>query len=196
MKRLFDIVFSLSAILMLLPVFFLIGLFIVFDSKGGVFYKQTRVGKNGRNFGLFKFRTMRTDAHKQGLLTVGGRDARITNVGFFLRKYKLDELPQFINILKGEMSFVGPRPEVRKYVDMYNEKQMHVLDVKPGLTDYASIEYMDENDLLAMSDEPEKTYIEEIMPAKLQYNMKYIEEQGLLTDLKIILRTISKIISR
>lgn len=188
--------FSILAIVLLLPFYLVIALFIVLDSKGGVFYKQLRVGKGNKDFSLFKFRTMRKDAHKQGLLTVGGRDARITKVGYFLRKYKLDELPQFINILLGDMSFVGPRPEVRKYVDMYNEEQLHVLDVKPGLTDYASIEYMDENDLLAQSSEPEKTYIEEIMPTKLEHNMRYIQDQGMTTDLKIIFRTLSKIISR
>jgi len=196
MKRFFDFVFSFFAIVLLLPFYLVIALLIVLDSKGGVFYKQTRVGKGNSDFGLFKFRTMRKDAHKQGLLTVGGRDARITKVGYFLRKYKLDELPQFINIFFGDMSFVGPRPEVRKYVDMYNTQQLHVLDVKPGLTDYASIEYMDENDLLAQSDDPEKTYIEEIMPAKLEHNMRYIQDQGMITDLKIIFRTLSKIISR
>ena len=196
MKRFFDFVFSFFAIVLLLPFYLVIALLIVLDSKGGVFYKQTRVGKGNNDFGLFKFRTMRKDAHKQGLLTVGGRDARITKVGYFLRKYKLDELPQFINIFFGDMSFVGPRPEVRKYVDMYNTQQLHVLDVKPGLTDYASIEYMDENDLLAQSDDPEKTYIEEIMPAKLEHNMRYIQDQGMITDLKIIFRTLSKIISR
>ena len=196
MKRAFDIFFSLSAIILLLPFYMVIAMFILLDSKGGVFYKQQRVGKGNIDFGLFKFRTMRQDAHKQGLLTVGGRDPRITNVGYFLRKYKLDELPQFINILNGEMSFVGPRPEVRKYVDMYNKEQMHVLDIKPGLTDYASIEYMDENDLLAQSDDPEQTYIEEIMPAKLEHNMRYIQDQSFITDFKIILRTIAKIISR
>jgi len=196
MKRLFDIFFSFSAIIFLLPFYLVIALFIVLDSKGGIFYKQIRVGKGNKDFGLFKFRTMRQDAHKQGLLTVGGRDPRITNVGYFLRKYKLDELPQFINILVGDMSFVGPRPEVRKYVEMYNESQRHVLDVKPGLTDYASIEYMDENDLLAQSDQPERTYIEEIMPAKLNHNMRYIQDQSFITDMKIIFRTITKIISR
>ena len=196
LKRLFDIFFSLGALIILLPVFLIIAFFIVIDSKGGVFYKQMRVGKDNKDFGLYKFRTMHKDAHKKGLLTVGGRDPRITNVGFFLRKYKLDELPQFINILKGEMSFVGPRPEVRKYVDLYTPEQMRVLSVKPGLTDYASIDYMDENDLLAASSDPEKTYIEEIMPAKLKLNMRYIDEQGLLTDIKIILRTLAKIVSR
>ncbi|MCK5856013.1 MAG: sugar transferase [Bacteroidales bacterium] len=196
MKRLFDILFSFSAIVFLLPVYFVISLFIVFDSKGGVFYKQMRVGKNNMDFGLFKFRTMRKDAHKQGLLTVGGRDPRITNVGYFLRKYKLDELPQFINILNGDMSFVGPRPEVRKYVEMYSKEQMLVLSVKPGLTDYASIEYMDENDLLAQAADPEKAYIEDIMPAKLLHNMRYIKDQCFITDMKIIFHTLSKILSR
>ena len=195
-KRLFDILFSSLALLILLPVFLFIGLMIVLDSKGGVFYKQIRVGKNNKGFGLYKFRSMRKDAHNSGLLTVGGRDSRITNVGYYLRKYKLDELPQFINILKGEMSFVGPRPEVRKYVDMYNEEQMKVLSVKPGLTDYASIEYMDENDLLAKSADPERTYIEEIMPAKLELNLRYINDQSFMTDMKIILKTLHKIVSR
>ena len=195
-KRLFDITFSFLALLILLPLFLLIGLLIVLDSKGGVFYKQMRVGKNNKDFGLYKFRTMRKDAHKSGLLTVGGRDARITDVGYYLRKYKLDELPQFINIFKGQMSFVGPRPEVRKYVDLYNEEQLKVLSVKPGLTDYASIEYMDENDLLAKSADPEQTYIKEIMPAKLDLNLRYINDQSFLTDMKIILRTLLKIVSR
>ena len=195
-KRLFDITFSFLALLILLPLFLLIGLLIVLDSKGGVFYKQMRVGKNNKDFGLYKFRTMRKDAHKSGLLTVGGRDARITNVGYYLRKYKLDELPQFINIFKGQMSFVGPRPEVRKYVDLYNEEQLKVLSVKPGLTDYASIEYMDENDLLVKSADPEQTYIKEIMPAKLELNLRYINDQSFLTDMKIILRTLIKIVSR
>jgi lipopolysaccharide/colanic/teichoic acid biosynthesis glycosyltransferase len=155
-----------------------------------------RVGKGNTDFGLLKFRTMRKDAHKSGLLTVGGRDPRITKVGFFLRKYKLDELPQFINILLGDMSFVGPRPEVRKYVEMYNQEQLHVLDVKPGLTDYASIDYMDENDLLAKSEAPEQTYIDEIMPAKLKLNLQYITDKSFVTDLRIIFRTLFKIVSR
>jgi lipopolysaccharide/colanic/teichoic acid biosynthesis glycosyltransferase len=195
-KRLFDIFFSFFAIIILLPVFLILALAIVLDSKGGVFYKQMRVGKGNTDFGLLKFRTMRKDAHKSGLLTVGGRDPRITKVGFFLRKYKLDELPQFINILLGDMSFVGPRPEVRKYVEMYNQEQLHVLDVKPGLTDYASIDYMDENDLLAKSEAPEQTYIDEIMPAKLKLNLQYITDKSFVTDLRIIFRTLFKIVSR
>lgn len=137
---------------------------------------------------------MRPNSDKAGLLTVGSRDNRVTNVGYFLRKYKLDELPQLINVLLGDMSFVGPRPEVRKYVDMYDAEQLKVLTVKPGITDYASIEYSDENDLLAKSDNPEKTYIDEVMPAKLKLNLKYIQEIGLATDVKIILKTIRKIL--
>lgn len=137
---------------------------------------------------------MRPNSDKAGLLTVGSRDNRVTKVGYFLRKYKLDELPQLINVLLGDMSFVGPRPEVRKYVDMYDDEQLKVLTVKPGITDYASIEYSNENDLLAKSDNPEKTYIDEVMPAKLKLNLKYIQEIGLATDVKIILKTIRKII--
>lgn len=164
-------------------------------SKGPVFYMQTRVGLNNRDFKILKFRTMHINADKAGLLTVGGRDPRVTNIGFFLRKYKLDELPQLLNVLFGTMSLVGPRPEVRKYVDLYNAEQQTVLSVKPGITDYASIEYSEENDLLAKSNDPEKTYIEEIMPAKLLLNQKYIAEKSIITDFKIIWMTAAKIIS-
>lgn len=164
------------------------------DSKGGIFYKQVRVGKDGKDFYLFKFRSMRTDADKKGLLTVGGRDPRITRMGYYIRKYKIDELPQLLNVLQGDMSLVGPRPEVRRYVNLYNTQQMLVLSVQPGITDYASIEYSNENEILGKAADPEKTYIEEIMPAKLQLNLKYIAEKSLATDIKIIFRTISKII--
>ncbi len=192
-KRLFDIFFSLLGLIILSPLFLFLGLMISIDSKGGIFYRQQRVGKNGKMFGLYKFRSMYLNAEKQGLLTVGGKDKRITRSGYFIRKYKLDELPQLLNVLLGEMSLVGPRPEVKKYVDLYNEEQKKVLLVKPGITDYASIAYFHENELLAKSEHPEKTYIEEIMPAKLQLNLKYIEEWGLKTDIKIILKTIGKI---
>ena len=138
---------------------------------------------------------MQLNADKAGLLTVGGRDPRVTSIGYFLRKYKLDELPQLLNVLFGSMSLVGPRPEVRKYVDLYNAEQQKVLSVKPGITDYASIEYSEENELLAKSKDPEKTYIEEIMPAKLLLNQKYISEKGLATDLKILWKTFTKIIA-
>jgi lipopolysaccharide/colanic/teichoic acid biosynthesis glycosyltransferase len=194
MKRLFDIFFSLIGLLILLIPFIVISIIIVLDSKGGVFYKQTRVGKDGKDFKLFKFRSMRTDADKAGLLTVGGRDNRITKAGYFIRKYKIDELPQLLNVLFGDMSLVGPRPEVRKYVDMYRAEQLKVLTVKPGITDYASIEYSNENEILGKASDPEAVYINEIMPAKLKLNLKYIEEQGLLTDFKIIFKTFFKIL--
>ncbi|MES2284816.1 MAG: sugar transferase [Bacteroidota bacterium] len=194
LKRIFDIFFSFIGLVILLPFFIIIALLIVIDSPGGVFYKQARVGKNNIDFYLFKFRSMRTGADKKGLLTVGGRDSRITRMGYFIRKYKIDELPQLLNVFLGDMSLVGPRPEVRKYVDLYNEKQKMVLSVKPGITDYASIEYSNENELLGKAENPEQVYIEEIMPAKLKLNLKYIDEQGLITDLKIIFKTIGKIV--
>lgn len=194
LKRLFDILCSLTGIFLLLPVYVIISLLIIINSGFPVFYFQTRVGKGNRDFKLFKFRTMYTDSDKKGLLTVGGRDPRVTPVGYYLRKFKLDELPQLFNVLFGSMSLVGPRPEVRKYVDMYNAEQKRVLDVKPGITDYASLDYINENELLAKSDSPEQTYINQIMPAKLNLNLKYINEAGIFTDISIISRTISKII--
>ena len=194
LKRLFDIIASLCGLLILSPLLILIALFIVLGSGFPVFYLQNRVGKNNQDFKLFKFRTMYVDADKKGLLTVGGRDPRVTPVGYYLRKFKLDELPQLFNVLFGSMSLVGPRPEVRKYVEMYNEDQKRVLEVKPGITDYASLEYINENEILAKSENPEQTYINEIMPAKLKLNMRYINEAGLLTDLTIITRTVQKIV--
>lgn len=193
LKRLFDIIFSLIGIIVLSPFLLFIAIWILLDSRGGVFFIQQRVGKNGKDFGIYKFRTMRPDADKQGLLTVG-KDNRITGAGRILRKYKLDELPQLFNVLGGSMSFVGPRPEVRKYVELYTEEQRKVLDVQPGITDYASLEYFDENRILGETSDPEKAYIEEVMPAKLKLNMKYIENQGVGTDIGIILRTIGKIL--
>jgi len=195
-KRFFDIFFTAIALIALSPLMFLTAVLIVCDSKGGVFYKQLRVGKNNKDFYLYKFRTMRTDSDVQNLLTVGDRDSRITWVGYSLRKVKLDELPQLINILKGDMSIVGPRPEVRKYVDLYTQDQMRVLEVLPGLTDYASIEYINENTILEKSDQPEQTYINEIMPAKLQLNFKYIDNQSLFEDVKIIAKTVKRIVIR
>lgn len=194
LKRIFDIFFSFIGLIILLPFFTIIGLLIIIDSPGGMFYKQARVGKNSIDFYLFKFRSMRTGADKKGLLTVGGRDSRITRMGYFIRKYKIDELPQLLNVFLGDMSLVGPRPEVRKYVDLYNEKQKAVLCVKPGITDYASIEFSNENELLGKAENPEQVYIDEIMPAKLKLNLKYIDEQGIITDLKIIFKTIGKIV--
>lgn len=195
MKRLFDIFISITGIIILLPFWLIISLLIILDSKGGIFYKQIRVGKDNKDFYLLKFRSMRTDADKKGLLTVGGRDPRITRMGYYIRKYKIDELPQLFNVLKGDMSLVGPRPEVRKYVNLYNETQKKVLTVQPGITDYASIEYSNENEILGKASDPEKTYIEEIMPAKLKLNLKYMEEKGLVTDITIIFRTIAKILN-
>jgi lipopolysaccharide/colanic/teichoic acid biosynthesis glycosyltransferase len=189
MIRFFDILFSLIGLVLLLPLFVLIALLIVFDSRGGIFYLQPRAGKNKKDFRLIKFRTMHTGAEKIRSLTVGARDNRITRVGYRLRKYKLDELPQLMNVLKGDMSLVGPRPELWKYVDMYTEEQSKVLLVKPGITDWASIEYINENEILGASAEPEKTYIEEIMPAKILLNMKYINNPGLGSYFKILWMT-------
>ena len=194
MIRFFDFILSLVGLVVLAPIFIVLAIWIKIDSKGPVFYKQVRVGQNGIDFGLFKFRSMVVDADKKGLITVGGRDPRITRSGYFIRKYKLDELPQLINVLFGDMSLVGPRPEVRKYVDLYTDEQQKVLSVKPGITDYASIEYMDENEILGKSNDPEKVYIEEIMPEKIKYNMKYINNKSLFEYFKILLLTVLKIV--
>ncbi len=194
-KRCFDILFSFLGLIFLSPFFILLSIIILLDSKGGVFYKQIRVGKNNIDFKLYKFRSMRVGSDKKGLLTVGGRDNRITKSGYVIRKYKLDELPQLINVFIGDMSLVGPRPEVRKYVDLYNAEQLKVLSVKPGITDYASIQYSNENEILAKSLDPEKTYINEIMPDKLLLNLRYINDISIKTDVKIIIKTIKKIFS-
>ncbi|MES2133262.1 MAG: sugar transferase [Bacteroidota bacterium] len=195
LKRIFDIICSLIGILILSPLFLVVSLAIIINSGFPVFYLQTRVGKNKSDFKLFKFRTMHTNADKKGLLTVGGRDPRITGVGYYLRKYKIDELPQLFNVLIGNMSLVGPRPEVRKYVEMYTAEQLLVLSVKPGITDFASLKFINENELLSASSNPEKTYIEEIMPQKLALNKKYMDKKGFLMDVKIIFATLRKIVS-
>ncbi|MEN8223891.1 MAG: sugar transferase [Bacteroidota bacterium] len=195
MKRIFDFFLSLIALLMLLPLLVLIALWVMLDSKGGTFYLQERVGRSNKDFRIYKFRSMHPGADSKGLLTVGGRDPRVSKAGYFLRKTKLDELPQLLNILKGDMSFVGPRPEVRKYVDLYKESQMAVLDVRPGLTDYASLQYFEENKLLEKSEDPEKAYIEQIMPAKLDLNLRYIRDRSFWLDLRIIMKTIARIFS-
>ncbi|MGP1465617.1 MAG: sugar transferase [Prevotella koreensis] len=194
MIRLFDILFSTIGLLLLSPLFLIIYIIIIIESKGGGFYSQTRVGKNGIPFAIYKFRSMRTDADKHGLITVGGRDPRITRIGYYIRKYKIDELPQLWNVLVGDMSLVGPRPEVQKYVDLYTEEQRKVLSVRPGITDYASIEYVDENILLAKSDDPDRTYVEVVMPAKIVLNMKYINNKSLKEYFKIIFLTLAKIV--
>ena len=192
-KRFLDFSCSLLALIVLAPLWLLIALAIVLESRGGVLYRQSRVGRDDRDFTLYKFRTMRTGSDKKGLLTVGDRDSRVTRVGYFLRKYKLDEFPQLINIIKGDMSIVGPRPEVRKYVDLYTPEQRQVLTVRPGLTDYASIRYVHESEILARSDTPEQTYIDEVMPAKLALNLEYIQHQSLKEDLKLIFQTFAAI---
>jgi len=186
MIRFFDIIFSVVGLLLLSPFFLIIYILIRCESKGGGFYCQQRVGKDGRMFGLYKFRSMRTGSDKKGLITVGGHDSRITRMGYFIRKYKIDELPQLWNVLKGDMSLVGPRPEVKKYVDLYTEEQRRVLSVRPGITDYASIEYVDENEILGKADNPDRVYVEEIMPAKIKLNMRYIENCSLKEYFKII----------
>jgi lipopolysaccharide/colanic/teichoic acid biosynthesis glycosyltransferase len=193
MIRFFDILFSFLGLILLLPVFLVIAIAIVIDSRGGVFYSQERAGKNSRYFNLLKFRTMRTGSEQQGGLTVGARDPRITGTGLFLRKHKLDELPQLFNVLKGEMSIVGPRPELRKYVELYSTGQKKVLQIRPGITDIASLDYIDENEILGASSDPERTYIEEIMPAKLELNKKFIENQNLGNYFRIIGLTVRKI---
>lgn len=196
MKRLFDILISLLALAIFLPFGIIIAVSILVSSKGGVFYRQQRIGKNGVPFYLLKFRTMKPDSDKKGQLTVGMNDARITKIGGFLRRYKLDEFPQFVNVLFGQMSVVGPRPEVKKYVDLYNHEQRKVLSVRPGITDYASLEYFKENEILGNADDPERTYIEEVMPAKLELNKKYLKNPGVSQDLKIMWLTFVKMIKR
>ena len=188
-KRTFDIVASGLGLLALAPLFAVVALWIKCDSQGSVFYRQVRVGRGNRDFRLFKFRSMRPDSDRLGLITVGGRDPRVTRSGCYIRKYKLDELPQLINVFKGDMSLVGPRPEVRKYVDMYTPEQMRVLDVRPGITSLASIRYRNENDILAASDNPDRTYVAKVMPDKLAIDLDYVPKAHLWTDIRLIFAT-------
>lgn len=194
MKRAFDILASGLGLLVLSPLFAVLAVWIKADSKGPVFYRQVRVGKGNRDFRLFKFRSMRPDSDKLGLITVGGRDPRVTRSGYYIRKYKLDEFPQLINVFKGDMSLVGPRPEVRKYVDLYTPEQMRVLSVQPGITSLASIRYRNENDILAASDDPERAYVEQVMPDKLAIDLEYVSRANLFTDIKLIFSTFKAII--
>jgi len=194
MLRVLDILFSFLGLIFLLPLLFIIGLIIKLSSRGSILYKQSRVGLNGAEFSVYKFRTMRLNSDIFGLITVGGRDPRVTHIGYYLRKFKLDELPQLINVLRGEMSLVGPRPEVKKYVDLYTVEQKRVLTIRPGITDWASINYRDENVILGESSNPEKDYIEKVMPDKLKYNMIYINKYGVLEYLKIIFITLWRIV--
>lgn len=192
-KRLFDIVSSGIGLLCLAPVFVVMAIWIKLDSRGPVFYRQTRVGRYGRDFRIFKFRSMRVGSDKGCQITVGERDPRITRFGYFIRRYKIDELPQLINVFLGDMSVVGPRPEVRKYVDLYSEEQRKVFQVRPGITDLASIKYRNENELLSQVDDPDTYYIDVIMPDKLTINLEYIRHQSFMGDIKIIFNTLFKI---
>lgn len=196
MTRCFDILIAGIGLVVLSPILLLVAIAIVIDDPGPVFYRQVRVGRDGRDFRILKFRSMRIGADKMSLITVGDRDPRVTRVGYYIRKYKLDELPQLWNVLTGDMSLVGPRPEVRKYVDLYTEEQKRVLSVRPGITDYASIEYVDENRLLAASQDPDKTYIEEIMPQKIALNMRYINHPTVGEYLRILFLTAKAIMRK
>lgn len=195
MKRLFDIFCSTMGIICLSPLFIVLWLAIKLESKGPALFKQTRVGRHNVDFKLFKFRSMYVNAEARGQLTVGMRDPRITRIGYYLRKYKLDELPQLFNVLKGDMSLVGPRPEVRRYVDLYTQEQMKVLSVRPGITDYASIKFINENELLAAAENPEAYYISHIMPEKLELNLQYINSNVFFKDIGLIFKTLFRIIS-
>jgi len=189
LKRCFDFVFSLVGLFILTPVLLLICIIVKIDSTGPVFFIQQRVGRGGNLFGLFKFRTMQVDADKFTAITVGSRDPRITRVGYYLRKYKLDELPQLINVVVGDMSLVGPRPELKKFVDLYTAEQRIVISIRPGITDLASIEYRNENELLEGKADPIDFYIREIMPHKLELNRQYLQHQSLMLDFRIIVKT-------
>ncbi|GAB6168150.1 sugar transferase [Clostridium carnis] len=193
-KRIFDFVASLIGIIILSPIFIVVSIAIKLDSKGEILFLQKRVGKDGKEFNIYKFRTMVTDAEKLGKQITVGKDNRITKTGAFLRKFKIDELPQLFNVLKGDMSLVGPRPEVPKYVALYNNEQRKVLLVRPGITDLASLRYKDENEILGKVDNPEEYYINVIMKDKLELNLEYIEKSNLFFDIALILKTIIKCI--
>lgn len=196
MKRVFDVIASGLGLLLLSPLFLIIAIWVKADSPGPVFYRQTRVGRGNRDFRLFKFRSMRVGSDKKGLITVGGHDPRVTRSGYYIRKYKLDELPQLINVFTGDMSLVGPRPEVRKYVDLYTPQQLHVLDVRPGITDLASIRYRNENELLEQAADPEQYYREVVMQDKLRINSEYIADRSFFKDIKIIFLTFKAIVEK
>lgn len=195
MKRLFDILASGLGLLVLSPLFLILAIWIKLDSKGPVFYRQVRVGRNNKDFRIFKFRSMRVGSDKGSLVTIGGRDPRVTRSGYFIRKFKFDELPQLINVFIGDMSLVGPRPEVRHYVNYWTEEQMHVLDVRPGITDPASIKFRNENELLEKAEDPEKYYIEVIMQEKIKLYLEYVKEHSFWYDIKLIFKTFWVIVS-
>ena len=193
MKRVFDIACASTFLLLLSPLLLIAAVCVAGTSPGGAFFRQTRVGKGNKDFRLLKFRTMRTGSEAKGQLTIGGHDPRVTRVGYFLRASKLDELPQLWNVLVGDMSLVGPRPEVPKYVALYTPEQRAVLSVRPGITGMASIDYINENELLAQSADPEGTYIHEVMPAKLALDLRYVRERSFLLDLRIIAATVKRV---
>lgn len=193
MIRFFDIILSGIGLICLSPVLLVVYICIKCESKGGGIYAQERIGKNGAPFKLYKFRSMRVGADKGSLITIGERDPRVTNVGHFLRSYKLDELPQLWNVFVGDMSIVGPRPEVEKYTRLYTDEQRKVLSVRPGITDWASIKYIDENEILGQAEDPDKAYVEQIMPDKIKYNMRWIEKQNLFEYFRIIINTFFRI---
>jgi lipopolysaccharide/colanic/teichoic acid biosynthesis glycosyltransferase len=196
MKRLFDIILSSLGLLILSPIFAIVAIWIKLDSSGPIFYRQVRVGRYNQDFRIYKFRSMRVGSDKGSLVTIGGRDPRITTSGYFIRKFKIDELPQLINVLIGDMSLVGPRPEVRHYVNYWTPEQMHVLDVRPGITDPASIKFRNENELLEKAENPEKYYIEVIMQEKIRLYLEYVNQHNLFYDLKIIFQTFWAIIAK
>ena len=189
MKRLFDVVASGLGLIVLSPLFFILAIWIKMDSNGPVFYRQVRVGRNNKDFRIFKFRSMRVGSDKGSLVTIGGHDPRVTRSGYFIRKFKFDELPQLINVFLGDMSLVGPRPEVRHYVDYWTPEQMHVLDVRPGITDPASIKFRNENELMEKAEDPEKYYIEVIMQEKIKLYLEYVEKHSFLYDIGLIFKT-------
>ena len=196
LKRCFDLLFSILGLIVLFPILLLISICIILDSKGPILFIQGRVGKNNIDFNIYKFRTMRIQSQKKGLLTLGNNDSRITKIGYFLRRYKIDEFPQLINILKGDMSFVGPRPELRYYVNFYNEDDLKIFTVRPGITGLASLKYRNEVELLKAAENPEEFFIKTIIPDKLKFNKMYIEKQNFFFDLKLILLTVIKVLAK
>ena len=195
MKRLFDVIASGFGLIVLSPLFLILAIWIKCDSKGPVFYRQVRVGRNNKEFRIFKFRSMRVGADKGSLVTIGGHDPRVTRSGYFIRKFKFDELPQLINVFLGDMSLVGPRPEVRHYVDYWTPEQMHVLDVRPGITDPASIKFRNENELMEKAEDPEKYYIGVIMQEKIKLYLEYVNNNSFFYDLGLIFKTFKVIVS-
>ncbi len=195
MKRLFDIIASGLGLIVLSPLFLILAIWIKLDSKGPVFYRQVRVGQHNKDFRIFKFRSMRVGSDKGSLVTIGGHDPRITRSGYFIRKFKFDELPQLINVLSGDMCWVGPRPEVRHYVDYWTPEQLHVLDVRPGITDPAPIKFRNETELMEQAEDPEKYYIEVIMQEKIRLYLEYVKKHSFFYDIALIFKTFWVIVS-